>query len=88
MCTTRAPFIRRVDVRIDPTSRDIYADDLVSQISAEDVKAKLTAAGYSKVHDVDYDDGVWKAEAERADGEDVEVRVDPRDGSVIGVEND
>lgn len=78
---------KRVDVRVDSSGR-IYAEDMVSNLSAEDVKARLTAAGYSKIHDVDYDDGIWKAEGEREDGQKVEFRVDPKDGRIINVEND
>ena len=78
----------RVDVRIDPASKRIYAEALVSALSEDDVKAKLSAGGYSKVHDVDFDDGVWKAEAERADGNDVEIHLDPKDGHILHVEND
>lgn len=78
----------RVDVRVDPASKRIYAEALVSTLSEDDVKAKLSTAGYSKVHDVDFDDGVWKAEAERADGNDVEIHLDPKDGHVLHVEND
>jgi hypothetical protein len=78
----------RVDVRVDPASKRVYAEALVSNLSEDDVKAKLSAAGYSKVHDVDFDDGVWKAEAERADGNDVEIHLDPKDGHVLHVEND
>ncbi|HEX7803969.1 MAG TPA: PepSY domain-containing protein [Pseudoxanthomonas sp.] len=78
----------RVDVRIDPASKRIFAEALVSTLSEDDVKAKLSTAGYSKVHDVDFDDGVWKAEAERADGNDVEIHLDPKDGHILHVEND
>ena len=78
----------RVDVRIDPTSHKIFSEAMVSTMSEEDVKAKLTAEGYSKVHDVDFDDGMWKAEAERADGNDVEIHLDPKDGRILHVEND
>ncbi len=78
----------RVDVRVDPASKRIFAEALVSTLSEDDVKAKLSAAGYSKVHDVDFDDGVWKAEAERADGNDVEIHLDPKDGHILHVEND
>lgn len=78
----------RVDVRVDPASKRIYAEALVSTLSEDDVKAKLSTAGYSKVHDVDFDDGVWKAEAERADGNDVEIHLDPKDGHILHVEND
>lgn len=78
----------RIDVRVDPASGKIFAEDVVATFSAEDIKARVTAAGYSKVHDVDYDDGVWKAEAEREDGKNVEVRVDAKDGRILAVEND
>jgi hypothetical protein len=78
----------RVDVRVDPASGRIFAESVVSTLSEDDVKAKLSAEGYSKVHDVDFDDGVWKAEAERADGNDVEIHLDPKDGRILHVEND
>lgn len=79
---------KRVDVRVDPVSGQVYAEALVSNFSEADIKARLSAAGYSNVHDVDFDDGVWKAEAERADGNDVEIRLSPQDGSILAVEND
>ena len=78
----------RVDVRVNPASGDIMAEKLVSNLSENDIKAKLAAAGYSKIHDVDFDDGVWKAEAERADGNDVEIHLAANTGEVIHVEND
>jgi uncharacterized protein with FMN-binding domain len=77
----------RIDLRVDASGK-VYAEDVVSNLSAEDVKAKVTAAGYSKVHDVDYDDGVWKADAERDDGKNIEVRVDAKDGRILAVDND
>ena len=77
----------RVDLRIDAGGK-VFAEDVVSHLSEDDVKAKVTAAGYSKVHDVDFDDGVWKAEAEREDGQNVELRVDAKDGRILAVEND
>ncbi len=78
----------RVDVRVNPTTGEVIAEKLVSSLSEADVKAKLAAAGYSKVHDVDFDDGVWKAEAERADGNDVEIHLSADTGEIIHVEND
>lgn len=78
----------RVDVRVDPATGQLFSEDLVSTLSAEDIKARLTAAGYSNVHDVDYDDGIWEADAERDDGKNVSIRVDPKDGRILGVEND
>ncbi|MGN6224327.1 PepSY domain-containing protein [Pseudoxanthomonas sp.] len=78
----------RVDVRVNPANGDIKAETLVSNFSENDIKARLAAAGYSKVHDVDFDDGMWKAEAERADGNDVEVHLDATTGAIVHVEND
>nr|WP_295378414.1 PepSY domain-containing protein [Pseudoxanthomonas sp.] len=78
----------RVDVRVNPANGDIKAEALVSNFSENDIKAKLAAAGYSKVHDVDFDDGMWKAEAERADGNDVEIHLDATSGAIVHVEND
>ncbi|KAF1724235.1 PepSY domain-containing protein [Pseudoxanthomonas japonensis] len=78
----------RVDVRINPATGAVMAEKLVSNLSENDVKAKLAAAGYSKIHDVDFDDGVWKAEAERADGNDVEIHLAANTGEIIHVEND
>lgn len=78
----------RVDVRVNPANGDIKAEALVSNFSENDIKAKLATAGYSKVHDVDFDDGMWKAEAERADGNDVEIHLDATSGAIVHVEND
>ena len=54
----------------------------------KDLSLSAIAAGYSKIHDVDFDDGVWKAEAERADGNDVEIHLAANTGEIIHVEND
>jgi len=49
---------------------------------------KMQDAGYSNVHDVEFEDGVWKAEAQDSTGKDVEVRLDPNDGHILGSEQD
>src|SRR5690606_32736126 len=49
----------RVDVRIDPATGDIRPDELVAGLSEADVRAQLAVAGYTNVHDVDYEDGIW-----------------------------
>lgn len=78
----------RVDVRVNPRTGEVLADNMVSTLSEADVKAKLAAAGYSKVHDVDFDDGMWKAEAEESNGNDVEIHLDANSGEIVHVEND
>ena len=78
----------RVDVRLDAKTGQVYADELVSNLGRSDIRAKLAAAGYTNVHDVDYDDGVWKAEADDPAGKDVELRLDPATGEIIGKDKD
>ena len=78
----------RVDLSIDPKSGAVYPDEQVATLGKADVEAKLGAAGYANVHDVEFDDGVWKAEAEDAQGKDVELRLDPNTGKVIGKARD
>lgn len=78
----------RVDVRIDAQSGAIYPDEQVANLTEADVQAKLAAAGYTNVHDVDYEDGIWNAEADDPEGNDVELKIDPATGKVIGREND
>ena len=78
----------RVDVRIDPKTGEVYPDEQVANLSEADVRAKLAAAGYTNVHDVDYEDGIWNAEADDPKGKDVELKIDPRTGKVIGKEKD
>jgi hypothetical protein len=78
----------RVDVRMDPKTGEIYPDEQVANLSERDVRAQLAAAGYLNVHDVDYEDGVWTAEGDDASGRDVELKIDPATGKVIGKEKD
>lgn len=76
----------RVDVRIDPATGEIYPEDQVSELTDSDIEARLTAAGYTDIHDIDFEDGLWRAEADDANGQQVELRIDPRSGEVIGSE--
>lgn len=78
----------RVDVRIDAKTGQVYPEEQIANMSEADVRAALAAAGYTNVHDVDYEDGIWNAEADDAAGKDVEVKIDPKTGKVIGKEKD
>jgi hypothetical protein len=78
---------KSVDLRIDPKSGQVYPDsNKVSRMSEKDVRASLAAQGYTHVHDVDFDDGMWKAKAENPSGNDVKLKLDPQTGKVVGVE--
>lgn len=78
----------RVEVRIDPATGKVYPDNAVATLGEADVRAKLSAAGYLKIHDVEFDDGLWTAEAEDANGRDLKLTLDPESGEVIGKDRD
>ena len=77
-----------VDLRVDPRSGKAYPDERdTSPLSKDDVKASLATGGYTDVHDVDFDDGMWQAKAENSAGKDVTVSLDPDTGKVVGVDD-
>ena len=78
----------RVDVRVDAATGKIYPDTLVANLNKADVEAKLTVAGYVNVHDLNFRNGVWEAEAENNSGQDFELRVDAAAGEIIGKRKD
>ena len=79
---------QRVDLRIDPATGKVYPEDAVAQLGEADVRARLSAAGYANVHDVEFDDGMWTADAEDADGRALELTMDPDTGKVVGKDRD
>ncbi len=78
----------RVDLRVDAITGKVYPETQVANLSKADVEAKLTAAGYLKVHDVEFRNGVWEAEAESENGKDFELRLDAKTGDVISKRKD
>ena len=78
----------RVDLRVDATTGKVYPETQVANLTKADVEAKLTAAGYLKVHDMEFRNGVWEAEAENDSGQDFELRVDAATGEIIGKRKD
>ncbi|MEO6800785.1 MAG: PepSY domain-containing protein [Rhodanobacter sp.] len=75
-----------VDVHIDPGTGKVYPDQQVPKLSKHDVEAALKTRGYTDVHDVAFDDGVWKAKAANPAGNKVKLRVDAITGKVIGTD--
>lgn len=80
----------RVDLRVEPVSGRVYVEDgkVVSRLSEDEVRASLTAQGFSRIHDLKFKDGLWQAEAENSSGQEVELRLDPADGAVVSAQND
>ena len=77
-----------VSIKVGPTTGKVYQADAPSRLNADEIKAKLTAQGYQDVDDVEFDDGLWSADAKNPEGKKVDVLVDPNDGSVVAVKQD
>ena len=77
-----------VEVKVDSATGKIIPDEHVAKISKDQVILKVQEAGYTNVHDVDFEGGVWKVEANDSAGADVELKVDPDDGHILGSERD
>ena len=76
------------ELAVGPVSGKVYVSDAPSKLNEDEVKAKLAAAGYENAHDVEYEHGLWSAEAKTRGGADVELLVDPGDGSVVAKSHD
>jgi hypothetical protein len=76
-----------VEVKVDASGK-IIPDAHVAAIGKDEIVIKMQEAGYTKVHDVDFEGGVWKAEGVDSNGHDVEVKLDPDDGHILGSQND
>lgn len=74
----------RVKLRVDPTTGKAYPDKQVSRVSESDVRAMLSSEGYTDVHDVDFDHGVWTAKAKNNAGVRVTLKIDGQSGRIIG----
>lgn len=73
-----------VAIYVHPLSGKIFKEGTPSPLNKQEIEAKITAAGYQNVNDVDFKNGLWMAEAKNGSGKDVDLMVDPDDGSVIG----
>lgn len=52
-------------------------------LAASQISQALQQAGYTRVRSVEYDDGLWEAEATNVAGQSVELRLDPHTGKVL-----
>ncbi|MGH8029091.1 MAG: PepSY domain-containing protein [Arenimonas sp.] len=83
-----SPDGKHVDISLDADTGKIIPDAGVATITRETVMANLTVAGYTNLHDVEFENGVWKVEGHDPTGKDVELKVDPNTGKVLGTEMD
>ena len=75
-------------IKIGPTTGKVYEADAPSRLNENEVKARLTTQGYQNIGHVKFDKGLWKADARNPQGKDVDLLVDPNDGSVVSVQQD
>ena len=66
----------------------MYAADAPSKLDKDEISAKLATAGYQNIKDVEFDDGLWEADAKTPHRDDVDLLVDPDDGSVVAKSHD
>ncbi len=62
--------------------------DSEAAYTPEDVRQVLTEAGFHNIHDVDMQNGTWKAEADDSSGEDYEIHIDVASGKIVHIEDD
>ncbi len=80
---------RKIDVRLDPATGRIYPETAgATRLGEADIRARLTAEGYTKIRDVKFDDGLWEAEADTAQGQRVDLKLDPEDGRIVSQSRD
>ena len=72
-----------IEVYVHPITGKLFQEGKPSPLNKEEVEAKLTAAGYQKVHETKFKDGLWAADATNSKGKEVDLIVDPDDASVI-----
>ena len=77
-----------VKLAVGPVNGKVYVDEAPSKLDKDEVSAKLVTAGYQNVHDVEFEDGLWSADARTTHGSDVDLLVDPGDGSVVAKSRD
>ena len=77
-----------VKLLVGPVNGKVYPADAPSKLNADEIGAKLAAAGYQNIKDVEFEDGLWAAEAKTSHGTEIDLLVDPDDGSVVAKSHD
>jgi hypothetical protein len=75
-----------IKLTVAPISGKVYSADAPSRLTEDEVRAKLAAVGYQNISDVSFGDGLWSVDADNPAGDEVDLLVDPDDGSVISEE--
>ena len=76
----------RVDVLVNAATGAVNAVEEgggAGSLTAAQVIERLTAAGYTQIRDVEFDDGFWEAEATASNGDRVELILHPLTAAVL-----
>ncbi|GGA08886.1 hypothetical protein GCM10011408_32890 [Dyella caseinilytica] len=73
-----------VKLRVDPITGQAYPNKQVSPMSESDIRSALSVQGYTDVHGVDFDHGIWTVKAKSPAGAKVSLKVDAQSGRIIG----
>lgn len=77
-----------VKLAVGPVNGKVYPADAPSKLNENEVNAQLATAGYQNVKHIKFADGLWSADAKSKRGNDVNLLVDPTDGSVVARSRD
>jgi hypothetical protein len=80
---------RRLEVHLDAVSGEILSPLQPGQVAlgADEVRARLLAAGHADIRELEREDGYWQAEVRDAAGIEIELRIHPLTGE-IGIDHD
>lgn len=67
--------------------QQIYVIEPVPYRTPTEVIAKLQQLGYTRIHDFDVEWGYYEVEATAPGGREVEIKVDPRTGAIIDIDD-
>lgn len=87
-CKARGGDKKWAKLAVGPVNGTVYPADAPSKLNKDEVSAKLAGAGYQNVKDVEFDGGLWSAEAKTPHGDDVDLLVDPNNGKVVATSHD
>jgi len=59
-----------------------------SGLSPAEIVRTVESAGYTNIHDMEFDDGRWEIEATSPAGVNVDLQVDPANGKILHEETD
>jgi len=73
------------DEAADVMFGEIYGDAAPTYMTTTDAVDRMMAMGYTNVHDLDVEWGVYEVEAYAPDGNEVEIEFDPVSGAILDI---